>query len=92
MVDPFFTTDNNSNSNQWQNQWLDNSQQTINNLMLQQQQIQEKYKELKELLQDWWLTQNQQDEIHEQMQKLSDLYSQNKATLATLTTNIAWEK
>ena len=92
MVDPFFTTGNNTDSNQWQNQWLDNSQQTINDLMSQQQQIQEKYKELKELLQDWWLTQNQKDEIHEQMQKLSDLYSQNKVTLASLTTNVAWEK
>lgn len=60
--------------------------------MSQQQQIQEKYKELKELLKDEDLTPNQQQEIKEQMQNLSDLYSQNKLALATLQTNIAGEK
>ena len=92
MVDPFFTTGNNQKNNQWQAQWANNAQQTIDALMAQQQQIQEKYKQLKELSQNWGLTQNQQNEVHEQMQKLSDLYSKNKATLATLTTNISWEK
>ena len=91
MVDPFFTTGNNTNNNQWSEQWS-SSQQTIENLKSQQLQIQEKYKQLKALLQNGWLTENQQSEVHEQMQKLSDLYSQNKATLASLTTNIAWEK
>ena len=96
MVDPFFTANNNQNNNQWENaettQQTDGTQQTIDNLMSQQHQIQEKYKELKALLQNETLTENQQQEIHEQMQKLSDLYSQNKATLTSLTTNIAWEK
>ena len=90
MVDPFFTTGNNQNNNQWSAQW--SSQQTIDNLKSQQLQIQEKYKQLKALLQNEWLTKNQQEEVHEQMQKLSDLYSQNKATLASLTTSISWEK
>lgn len=90
MVDPFFTTGNNQNNNQWSAQW--SSQQTIDNLKFQQLQIQEKYKQLKALLQNEWLTKNQQEEVHEQMQKLSDLYSQNKATLASLTTSISWEK
>ena len=86
MVDPFFTT--------WNNQWSNNAetQDSINKLMSQQQQIQEKYKELKELLKDEDLTPNQQQEIKEQMQNLSDLYSQNKLALATLQTNIAGEK
>lgn len=96
MVDPFFTANNNQNNNQWENaettQQTDGTQQTIDNLMSQQHQIQEKYKELKALLQNETLTENQQQEVHEQMQKLSDLYSQNKATLTSLTTNIAWEK
>jgi negative regulator of replication initiation len=60
--------------------------------MSQQEQIQSKYKELKELLENPELTDNQKEEIHNQMQKLSDLYSHNKATLATLTTNISGEK
>ncbi len=100
MADPFFTTWNN---NTWNTQWTntenniqstatDNTQSSIDKLKSQQEQIQAKYKELKELLQDSELTDNQKDEIHDQMQKLSDLYSQNKSTLATLTTNISWEK
>jgi len=92
MADPFFTTGNNIQANNWQNQWENNTSQIIENLKSQQQQIQAKYKELKELLNSQELTQNQQSEVQEQMQKLSDLYSQNKATLASLTTNIAWEK
>ena len=92
MTDPFFTTGNNIQTNNWQNQWSDNTSQIIENLKSQQHQIQTKYKELKELLNSQELTQNQQSEVQEQMQKLSDLYSQNKATLASLTTNIAWEK
>lgn len=92
MADPFFTTGNSSQVNNQQNQWNWNTTQIIDKLMAQQQQIQTKYKELKELLNTQNLTQNQQQEIHEQMQKLSDLYSQNKATLASLTTNISWEK
>ena len=91
MADPFFTTGNSSQINNPQNQWNDTTE-IVNNLMSQQQQIQEKYKELKDLLSTQDLTQSQQEEIHEQMQKLSDLYSQNKATLASLTTNISWEK
>ena len=93
MADPFFTTGNSSQVNNPQNQWWnDNTSQIIENLMSQQQQIQTKYKELKELLHTQNLTQNQQQEVYEQMQKLSDLYSQNKATLASLTTSISWEK
>lgn len=94
MVDPFFTTgnntNNNTNNNTWPVQW--DTQQNIENLKSQQLQIQEKYKQLKVLLQNEGLTQNQKEEVHEQMQKLSDLYSQNKATLTSLTTNISWEK
>lgn len=98
MTDPFFTTWNN---NPWNNQWnqsnaqstaADNTQNSIDKIMAQQEQIQWKYKELKELLQNPELTDNQKDEIHDQMQRLSDLYSQNKSTLATLTTSISWEK
>lgn len=92
MADPFFTTGNNSQVNNPQKQWNDNTSQIIEKLMSQQQQIQTKYKELKELLHTQNLTQNQQQEVYEQMQKLSDLYSQNKATLASLTTSISWEK
>lgn len=92
MADPFFTTWNNSQGNNSQNQWNNNTAQIIENLTSQQQQIQTKYKELKELLNTQNLTENQQNEVREQMQKLSDLYSQNKATLASLTTSISWEK
>ena len=92
MTDPFFTTRNNSQSNNTQNQWNNNTAQIIEKLTSQQQQIQAKYKELKELLNTQNLTENQQNEVHEQMQKLSDLYSQNKATLASLATNISGEK
>ena len=70
----------------------DNTQSSIDKLKSQQEQIQSKYKELKELLENPELTDNQKEEIHDQMQKLSDLYSHNKATLATLTTNISGEK
>lgn len=91
MTDPFFTTGNSSQVNNPQNEW-NNTTEIIDNLTSQQKQIQEKYKELKELLNTQDLTQNQKEEIHEQMQKLSDLYSHNKATLASLTTNISWEK
>jgi negative regulator of replication initiation len=60
--------------------------------MSQQQEIQSKYKELKSLLADETLTDAQKEEIHEQMQKLSDLYSYNKSTLAALSTDISGEK
>ena len=97
MVDPFFA---NWQWTSWTNNWQqaeksvqpDTAANSVEQIMSQQEQIQWKYKELKELLQNPELTDNQRDEIHDQMQKLSDLYSHNKATLATLTTNIAWEK
>ena len=92
MADPFFTTGNNSQANDTQNQWNNNIAEITEKLMSQQHQIQEKYKQLKDLLQNGNLTENQTSEIREQMQKLSDLYSQNKATLTSLTTNISWEK
>lgn len=99
MTDPFFTTWNSTWSNEWTEnqsnvQWnpADNTQNSIGKIMSQQEQIQWKYKELKELLENPELTDNQKEEIHDQMQKLSDLYSHNKATIATLTTNISGEK
>jgi len=92
MVDPFFDT----KPTQWDSQksWQEWTwtETTIESLLSQQEQIQNKYKELKELLTNESLTENQKNEIQEQMQKLSDLYSQNKTTLAALTTNISWEK
>lgn len=92
MVDPFFETWKAQWSNEsWSPMWS-NTQQTIDNLMSQQQEIQNKYKELKSLLADETLTDTQRNEIHEQMQKLSDLYSYNKSTLAALSTDISGEK
>lgn len=92
MVDPFFATWKAQWSNEsWSPMWS-NTQQTIDSLMSQQQEIQNKYKELKSLLADETLTDAQREEIHEQMQKLSDLYSYNKSTLAALSTDISGEK
>jgi len=61
----------------------------------QQQQIQIKYQELKALYNGEWaqkLNIEQKQQVQEQMQKLSDLYTQNKQTLTLLTTNIDGEK
>lgn len=92
MVDPFFVTWKDQWSNDsWATQWS-NTQQTIDTLMSQQQEIQNKYKELKHLLSDENLTEAQRDEINEQMKKLSDLYSYNKSTLAMLSTDVSGEK
>jgi uncharacterized coiled-coil DUF342 family protein len=54
----------------------------------QQRQIQDKYKELKSLQSTEKLTPEQEQDLQEQIQKLVDLYTQNKETLALLTTTI----
>ncbi len=60
----------------------------IKELLSQQSQIQEKYKELKSLLEKESLDETQIQQVKDQMDKLSNLYSQNKVTLAELSTNI----
>ncbi len=98
MTDPFFTTWNNINPNNTPPQ-TPAPQVTpadqIKTLNDQQNQIQSKYKELKNLYSEQngqKLTIEQKQQVGDQMQKLSDLYTQNKQTLAMLSTNIAWEK
>ena len=61
-------------------------------ILLQQEQIQSKYQQLKDLYQNNQLNIEQKQQIQEQMQKLSDLYTQNKQTLATLAINISGER
>ncbi len=61
-------------------------------LLSQQEQIQLKYQQLKDLYQNNQLNVEQKQQVQEQMQKLSDLYTQNKQTLAMLATDISWEK
>ncbi len=100
MVDPFFkqnenTKNQNVDSNQTTNNsgdWSVDISQQIKELNLQQEQIQEKYKELKSLYETHNLDLGQKEQIQEQMWKLSTLYTQNKQTLATLTSNISGEK
>lgn len=78
---------------QWQLQWnTQNNQQWIQVLLAQQRQIQEKYKELKDLYTTNQLTEDQKQELQIQMQKLSDLYSQNKQTLLMLSTAVSGDK
>ena len=60
--------------------------------MAQQKQIQDKYKELKDLYATNQLTDEQKQELQVQMQKLSDLYSQNKQTLLMLSTTVSGDK
>jgi len=79
---------NTPNTNNYQN----TIEQQVQQLNGQQQQIQDKYKQLKELYQNNELTIDQKQQIQEQMQRLSDLYTQNKQTLAMLATNISGEK
>lgn len=69
-----------------------NLEQQKQQFLLQQEQIQGKYKQLKELYQGNALNIDQKQQVQEQMQKLSDLYTQNKQTLAMLATNISGEK
>lgn len=89
MTDPFFQTAQNNWSN---NNEKKNNQEWIQLLLEQQRQIQEKYKELKELYNHEKLTEDQKQELEEQIQKLTNLYKQNKDTLATLTTTIDGDK
>lgn len=89
MTDPFFQT---AQNNWWNSTDKKNNQEWIQLLLGQQRQIQEKYKELKELYNHKDLTDDQKQELEEQIQKLTDLYKQNKDTLATLTTTIDWDK
>lgn len=86
---------------QWATQWQQqiqwqsipqNNQQWIQVLLAQQRQIQEKYKELKELYTTNQLTDDQKQELQVQMQKLSDLYNQNKQTLIMLSTAVSGDK
>lgn len=97
-----FQSQNNTNSASAQN--TSNPQQTpqqnpqevlknqIQELNSQQTQIQQKYQELKDLYQNNELNIEQKQQVHDQMKKLSDLYTQNKQTLAMIATNISWEK
>lgn len=97
MADPFFTTWNQTTPES-ENQNNSSSGETMNvkdhikELLSQQSQIQEKYKELKSLLEKESLDETQIQQVKDQMDKLSNLYSQNKVTLAELSTNIEWEK
>ena len=68
------------------------NQESIQALLEQQRQIQDKYKELKSLQSTEKLTPEQEQDLQEQIQKLVDLYTQNKETLALLTTTIEWDK
>lgn len=89
MVDPFFKKNNDDSH---ESNIVKDTNTGIQTLMWQQQEIQEKYKELKELYTNDQLDADQKEEIAEQMQKLSTLYSENKATIAMLTSDISWEK
>lgn len=93
MTDPFFTTGSNINPNSTPPQTTPATPaDQVQILNGQQQQIQSKYKELKDLYQNQQLTVEQKQQVWNQMQKLSDLYTQNKQTLAMLSTNISGEK
>ena len=83
MVDPFYKT---------VNQNTPTTSDQIKKLNEQQQQIQAKYQELKNLYQDSQLTVDQKRQIDMQMGKLSNLYTQNKQTLLTISTDISGNK
>lgn len=96
MTDPFFATapnnwDNGANAQNTESDKKTN-QESIQALLEQQRQIQEKYKELKTLQDTEKLTPEQAQDLQEQVQRLVDLYTQNKETLALLTTTIEWDK
>lgn len=100
MVDPFFQNqvqnevNNNPNStnNPTNSVGNDKAWDTVKLLNNQQEQIKNKYQELKNLYENNKLTIEQKQQVQEQMKKLSDLYTQNKQTLATLSTSISGEK
>lgn len=96
MTDPFFATAPNNwntgaNTTDTEAEKKTN-QESIQALLEQQRQIQDKYKELKSLQSTEKLTPEQEQDLQEQIQKLVDLYTQNKETLALLTTTIEWDK
>ena len=104
MTDPFFTTGKNINPNNLESSNSHSSPNAtpvttpadqIKTLNDQQNRIQSKYKELKILYSEQngqKLNIEQKQQVGDQMQKLSDLYTQNKQTLAMLSTNISGEK
>lgn len=94
MTDPFFQTAQNNWTTNWNNEETDKkqNQESIQALLEQQRQIQEKYKELKAIAQNEELTNEQSQELQNQIDKLLALYTKNKETLALLTTTIEWEK
>jgi len=107
MVDPFFQN-NVQNNPQWSNQnpstqnnvstdnvWSsdqNNINAQIQQITQQQEEIQKKHQQLKELYDDKSLSADQKSQVVEQLQKLVQLYNQNKQALATLTTNISGQK
>lgn len=96
MTDPFFATapqNWNTGTNTPDTEAVKkNNQESIQALLEQQRQIQDKYKELKSLQSSEKLTPEQEQDLQEQMSKLIELYTQNKETLALLTTTIEWDK
>jgi len=92
MVDPFFKTNNTDTQANVNTDDKKDTDKSIQTLMSQQKEIQEKYKELKELYTNEQLDENQKSEITEQMEKLSALYSENKATIAMLTSTVSGDK
>ena len=101
MTDPFYTTWNVNPNNTQSNTPaqnvapVSNPADQIKTLTDQQQQIQSKYQELKALYaweSDQKLNIEQKQQVEVQLKKLSDLYTQNKQTLALLSTNIDGEK
>jgi DNA-binding transcriptional regulator YbjK len=55
--------------------------QQIQKILEQQEQIMAKYQELKNLYENHQLDLSQKELVHQQMQKLNALYTQNKETL-----------
>ena len=96
MTDPFFATapsnwNTGANTQNTENDKKTN-QESIQALLEQQRQIQEKYKELKNLQSTENLTVEQSQDLQDQVERLIGLYTQNKETLALLTTTIEWDK